>query len=231
MFFSGSRIWGHRGWPTRFPDNTEAGIRAAAQVAAGVEIDIRPSADGRLVLSHDPQFAGVTIADRSWESIAGLEVEGHPPVLLDQVLDLAVPLDLEVKNDPAEPGFDESHDLARRVADRARNGDVVTSFWWPSVDAVRLSHPHVVTGLLCCDPVTAQAAIRHAVDRGHAWVAPEHPQIDEAAVDLARREGIALMAWTVDDAVEAIRLADLGVDAIITNRPGELVAADPKAET
>lgn len=230
MFFSESQVWGHRGWPTRFPDNTEAGIRAAAGVAAGVEIDVRRSVDGRLVLCHDPVLGSHVVAETPWATLSLTDLDGHRPALLDQVLDLGVPLDLEVKNDPSEPGFDPVHELARAVADRARPDDVVTSFWWPAVDAVRRSHPQVRTGLLCSDPIPAVDAIRHAVAEGHTWVAPEHSQVDESIVTLARREGVGIMVWTVDDPTEAARLADLGVDAIITNRPGELIAADPKAQ-
>lgn len=227
MFFSGSEVWGHRGWPSRYPDNTLAGIAAAGTVAAGVEIDIRRSADGRLVLSHDPDLAGLVVAESDWDDLRTLDVGGHSPALLDDVLDLDTPLDLEVKNHPQQPGFDTDHRLALEVGERARRGDIVTSFWWPSMDALRANHPGVSTGLLVAGPISPLEAIRHAVDRGHRSVAPEHRLIDEALVDLARSEGIEVVAWTVDDATEALRLAGLGVAAIITNRPGELIAEGP----
>jgi len=229
MFFSTSEVWGHRGWPSRFPDNTVAGIRAAATVAAGVEIDIRASADGRLVLSHDPDLGGLDVAGAEWAELALVDLAGHRPALLDDVLDIGVALDLEVKNDPAEPGFDPAHRLARHVADRARPQDVVTSFWWPSMDAVRSTHPDVRTGLLVWGPVDPQAAIRHAVDHGHSVVAPEGVLIDADFMTLAVIEGLEVVAWTVDSVPEAMRLASLGVDAIISNRPGELIAEDPTA--
>lgn len=227
MFFSASEVWGHRGWPSRYPDNTVAGIRAAATVCSAVEIDVRRSADGFLVLSHDPQIAGRVIDECEWHELADIDLGGHRPALLDHVLDLTVRLDLEVKNDPFEPGFDPEHRLVREVADRARPGDVVTSFWWPSIDAVRTSHPHLLTGLLVCDPVDPIAAIRHAVDQGHGSVAPEGVLVDETLMGFALAEGVEIVTWTVDDPVEAARLADLGVAAIITNRPGELIAEDP----
>lgn len=227
MFFSGSEVWGHRGWPSRYPDNTLAGIAAAGTVAAGVEIDIRRSADGRLVLSHDPDLGSLVVAESDWDDLRTLDVGGHSPALLDDVLDLDTPLDLEVKNHPQQPGFDADHRLALEVGERARRGDIVTSFWWPSMDALRANDPEVSTGLLVAGPMSPRAAIRHAVDHGHRSVAPEHGLIDEALVDLARSEGIEVVAWTVDDAIEALRLADLGVAAIITNRPGELIAEDP----
>lgn len=225
MFFSGCAVWGHRGWPTRFPDNTEAGIRTAATVAAGVEVDVRRSVDGQLVLSHDPLLGGFQVADTRWDWLCEVDLGGHRPALLDQILDLAVPLDLEVKNDPEEPGFDAAHRIGREVADRARPGDLVTSFWWPTMDAVRRSHPDVSTALLLWGPVDPIDAVRHAVDHGHGAVVPEHTQVTAEVVDFVRSEGLGLITWTVNDSVEATRLAELGVDAIITDRPGEMIAA------
>jgi glycerophosphoryl diester phosphodiesterase len=224
MFFSQSEVWGHRGWPSRYPDNVVAGIRAAAEVAAGVEVDIRRSVDGRLVLSHDPELAGFVVAHHPWTFLRDLDLTGHQPALLDEILDLEVRLDLEVKNDPTEPGFEQDHRTAREVADLARPGDVVTSFWWPSADAVRDSHPDVATGLLYTEPIDHLAAIRHAVDHGHRSIAPEFMFVDAEMMESANREGIDVVVWTVDEVDSAKRLADLGVAAIITNRPGELLA-------
>ena len=231
MFFSNSEVWGHRGWPSRYPDNTAAGIRAAADVAAGVEVDVRRTADGRLLLSHDPTLGGKVVADAEWRDLASVDLSGHRPTLLAEVLGVSVPLDLEVKNDPTEPDFDPSHRVARMVADQARVGDIVTSFWWPSMDALTVTHADVTTGLLCCDPIDPMDAIRHAVDVGHRLVAPDHVQITPDVMEFAISEGIEVVAWTVDDPADALRLADLGVAAIITNRPGELIAESPRPRT
>jgi glycerophosphoryl diester phosphodiesterase len=46
--------------------------------------------------------------------------------------------------------------------------------------------------------------------------------IDEAFVRKVHEAGLALYVWTVDDAAEARRLRDAGVDGITTNRPGWL---------
>lgn len=228
MFFCGVPVWGHRGWPTRHPDNTLAGIEAAAGVAAGVEIDVRRLRDGRLVLSHDADLVGHVVAESAWEELAGLDVgDGHHPCLLDHLAGLAVPIDLEVKQHPLEPGFETDHRTALEVAAWAREGDVVTSFWWPAMDAVRADRPSVSTGLLVDRDQDAHVALDHAARIGHGTIAPHHSAIDRRLVGAAHAERVAVVAWTVDTADEALRLAEMAVDAIITNRPGELIAEAP----
>ena len=46
--------------------------------------------------------------------------------------------------------------------------------------------------------------------------------VDGAFVRRCRRRGIAVHVWTIDDAAEMNRLLDLGVDGIMTDRPGVL---------
>ena len=57
------KVIGHRGWPTRYPDNVLEGIAAALEVADMVEVDVRVSGDGHLVLSHDPVLGGLPVAE------------------------------------------------------------------------------------------------------------------------------------------------------------------------
>jgi glycerophosphoryl diester phosphodiesterase len=47
--------------------------------------------------------------------------------------------------------------------------------------------------------------------------------IDSKLVQTARRHGLKLHGWTVDDPQEMDRLIDLGVDGIITNFPSRLL--------
>ena len=46
--------------------------------------------------------------------------------------------------------------------------------------------------------------------------------VDEAAVRAARRHGLQIHVWTIDDEAEMRRLVALGVDGIMTDRPALL---------
>jgi glycerophosphoryl diester phosphodiesterase len=58
--------------------------------------------------------------------------------------------------------------------------------------------------------------------RGFDALGLRHNRITENEIRLARRFGYELHAWTVNDRVRMSQLIDLGVDAIITDRPGAL---------
>ncbi len=213
-------VIGHRGWPVRYPDNTLSGFLAAASVADGVEADVRRSADGKLVLSHDPDLAGHVVADTPWSVLAQLDLgDGHHPALLDELLSSLgeTPAQLEVKNWPGEPGYEPDHRLALETAERARPADVVTSFNWETVSAVRRVFPDVVTGVAIQTPIALDEAVKHCLDVGHRVLVPSHSQVTEP-VDF----DLVVYPWTVNDPQRARELAQLGVVGIITDDPGQM---------
>lgn len=217
---------GHRGWPARFPDNTFEGIRAAAEFADQVEVDIRRSGDGRLVLSHDANLGKYVVSQTRWETLSFVDVgDGLNPVLLDDVLAALpqLPLNLEVKNWPIDPGFEPDHELALETAAVARRFDLITCFYWPTVDAIRVHHPDVQTGLLIDQGGSLEYATEHALAKGHRtlcvhWSLLEVP----GTVERAHLAGIEVLAWTVNDVAIARRLAELGVSGIITDDAGKM---------
>ncbi len=222
------QIVGHRGWRARYPDNTLEGIVACSRVADMAEIDIRRTADGRLVLSHDPDLGERIVADAPWAELATVDVgSGLHPVLLEDVLAAVgeFPLNLEVKNDPTQPGFEPDGSVGLDTAARARPGDLVTSFWWPTVDAVRRSYPHVATGLLVEPSVGLDSVLDHAVAEGHGTVVPHWSMLtaDPEFIHHAQEVGVRVVTWTVNDDEVARQLAEAGVDAIITDDPGRMV--------
>jgi glycerophosphoryl diester phosphodiesterase len=214
-------VVGHRGWRARFPDNTLAGFIAAAVVAEAVETDVRRSADGKLVLSHDPDLGGLAVAASPWSVLGELDLgHGHRPALLDEVL-AAIPgirLQMEVKNLPHQPGFEPDHRIALETADRARPGDMVTSFNWASLAEVRRVFPEVATGVVVGGSGDLDLAIEECLEWGHPALVPS---IELPGQGMARaiEAGLEVYPWVVGDRDRVDELAGLGVSGIITDDP------------
>ena len=54
---------------------------------------------------------------------------------------------------------------------------------------------------------------------------PERRLLTPAYFRVLQGRGALVNTWTVNDPAEAVRLADLGVDGIVTDRPLEILAA------
>ena len=220
-------VIGHRGWPSRFPDNTLAGFLAASSVADSVETDVRRSSDGKLVLSHDPELGGIGVSDHPWSVLSELDLgDGHKPALLDEAI-AAIPgtsFQFEIKNMPHDPGFEPDHRLALEAAERARPGDIVTSFNWQSLAAVRRVFPDVATGVLIDRWGEIDVAIDECLDVGHPALVPS-VFLPTLGVVRALEAGLAVFLWVVDDPERVIELAGMGVSGIITDDPAVVASA------
>jgi glycerophosphoryl diester phosphodiesterase len=220
-------VIGHRGWPKRFPDNTIAGFLAASEVADAVEVDVRRSGDGKLVLSHDPVLGGLVVSDHPWAVIGEIDLgDGHRPALLDEAM-ASIPelaFQLEIKNLPHEPGFEPDHRLALEAAGRARAGDLVTSFNWATLNAVRMAFPDVATGVLVDSHGDIELAIAICLEFGHSTLLPS---VFLSTLDMVRalESGIDVCPWVVNEPDRVVELAGIGVSGIITDDPATARAA------
>jgi len=195
--------------------------------ADGVELDVRASADGALVVHHDAEIPGVG-------AVARLAVAELPPwvPLVAAALDACAGLIvvLEVKNLPSDPDWDASEtvatSLAALVGERAAHQDaVVSSFSLATLDAVRSADPLIVTGWLTLPGFDQSQALSTVIERGHRQLHPHHRGVTPALVEEAHAAGVAVTTWTVDDAAHIRELAEQGLDAIITNVPDVALAA------
>jgi glycerophosphoryl diester phosphodiesterase len=223
--FSRPLVLAHRGANRHARENTvEAFVRARALGADGVELDVRRTADGVLVVHHDPALdpVGLLVAQRFAELRAALPWLPTLAEALDACAGWLV--NVEVKCSRWEPDADPENDVARAAVDlvRARELDVVfSSFDLATVDAVRAYAPELPTAFLVhgSDLETAAAVAR---SHGHQWLHPDRAAVlagpDEAMAH-ARRNDLHVDVWTVDDPDEMRVLAAAGVDAIITNVP------------
>jgi len=208
---------GHRGNPAAYPDNSIDGILHARSVADMVEIDVRATADGVLVLSHDPSTDGRIVIEHAADDLPDL-------ARFERLLELVgtFPLNIEIKNSPQDPDFDPTFDTAMRIADRARPGDLVTCFHWPTVDAIRGAYPDLATGLLVDRGWDLDGALVAASERGHRAIAPHWTLVTDPASIMTAAGDVAINVWTVNDDDLARRLIHGGVSGIITDDPARM---------
>jgi glycerophosphoryl diester phosphodiesterase len=214
------KIFAHRGASATKRENTiEAFVEARRLGADGVELDVRRSADGALVVHHDPDVPGLG-------PIVELTVARIPPdlPLLEAALMACDPLEvnIEIKNLPHEGDYDAADTVAARVAhlvvelDLARRV-IVSSFNLATVDAVRRAEPDLATGWLTPSLSDAGRALVTAAEHGHTALHPHHSGVTQPLVAEAHRLGLAVNTWTVDDPARMVELAAWGTDAVITN--------------
>ena len=149
---------------------------------------------------------------------------------LDTALDACagMAVNIEIKNDPAEPGFEPDRALADDVAAVvASRGDteriVVSSFDRASIDRLKeVASPPIATAWLVTVP--PPDAIEVVVAGGHQALHPWWQAVDQALVERAHAAGVAVNVWTCDDPEAMVRLAGWGVDGICTNVPDVAIA-------
>jgi glycerophosphoryl diester phosphodiesterase len=221
-------VLAHRGARRAAPENTlDAFARAAALGADGVELDVRRSADGGLVVHHDPTTASGTWVASS--PTAALRAS-HPGIpTLAEALDACAGLlvNVEIKNSPLEPGFDREEGAADAVvalldARGGRDRVIVSSFQFPTIARVRAASASVATGLLTVTRADVRLLDR-IVERGHQAIHPGRRAMSrrrsEQVVADAHERGLQVNVWTVNAPVTIRRLADAGVDGLITDVP------------
>jgi glycerophosphoryl diester phosphodiesterase len=158
---------------------------------------------------------------------------------LEEVLD-AFPstlLNLDIKQTaPAVPAYEETVVRILRAHGRT-DGVIVASFNDASTDAVRALAPEIATSAGTLGVAAFWRAAHANEDPGpRPYVALQVPVetggvtvCDAALVAAAHRAGVAVHAWTIDDADEMARLIDLGVDGIMSDRPSVAVEVIARA--
>lgn len=223
------QVIGHRGASASAPENTLAAFRlAVAQGADGVELDVRMAADGLLVVQHDAYLSDGRLVRATLRS----DLPPSVPTLGEVLAAGPWFVNIEIKNDPDEPGHDPSGVLVDAVAaevaaHRAGGRVLVSSFDWPTVRRVRSVAPGLATAWLVWTgtPGDPRAWSSRAAGAGAQALNPQDALVDAELVAAAHGAGLAVNVWTVDDPDRIRALARLGVDAVITNDPAAALAA------
>ena len=215
----------HRGLHSgsEFPENSLIAFAAALELGAGIECDLRLTADNRIVVFHDSDAwrmcaSRMEIGKSTLAELGHLQLGGHPIPTLESLLTLVagrVPLLLEVKVDG---------DIWRwiprlRDALAVYRGQFGVMSFDPRIPRlVKTNMPHVRRGLV------VRASLPPLRRRAAIWLAdPDFIAVDRAALDqpwLSRtRERMPIYSWTVRTAEER-RQAEVQADALIWESDG-----------
>ena len=251
-FFASPRplVFAHRGGAALAPENTVAAFdRAVALGADGLELDVRFSRDGLVVVHHDRRLDRTTdlrgalssfTADELARADAGanFEIEGARPFrgrgigvpTLESVLsrypDRRLIIDMKVN----------SPELARAVVAGVRAAGAeervcLGSFGWRVMRAARELAPAIATSAAreevrwalyrcwCRWPVSRARYAGYQVPE----IAGRTRVISPRFVHGAHSAGLGVQVWTVNAEADAHRLLDWGVDALVTDRPDTIV--------
>jgi glycerophosphoryl diester phosphodiesterase len=248
-------IVAHRGASLRYPENTLAAFRAAVRAGADViELDARLTADGVPVVMHDADVATttdgsglvheLTLAQVSALRVGALRVGRDParragvPTLRHALAYLRgrATVEIDLKNEPGEPGFDGTHRVAAealRLVRELRLGPVIVASANPeTMEWVRRHHPDAVTGVEAGEGENLWDWIDYAAGQGHTFLMPDAAAVLSAGADFVTRahaHGVQVDVWTVNDPETVSGLFSWGTDLVETDDPELAIPARNRA--
>jgi len=247
-------IVAHRGASYLAPENTVAAANLAWEKQAdAVEVDVYLSQDGEIVVIHDgttKRTGGeeLEVAKSTSQQLRQLDVgrfkgeafAGERIPLLEEVIATIPPkrrLFVEIKCGP-----DVLSPLENVIEQSGKRDQIVIiGFGFETVTASKRLMPDIPTYWLVGTGKDKET---------EAWIPHSNTLVDKLAgtgldgldvhwagvtaefAQSLREAGLGLYVWTVNDSVEAARLAKLGVQGITTDRPGWLrgqLGGDPGA--
>lgn len=236
------KIIAHRGASQEAPENTIPAIHLAWQEKSdGVEIDVRLTTDGKIVLMHDANTArtggvNMEVADQVWDAIRQLDVGKWKsprfrlttiPLFRDilKMLPGSRELWVEVKcGAEIIPALQKDLDVRRPMPDSLcllgfsahMMGDLKKHFpmyraFWNVEARGKPGAP---------SPWLAERMIEQAHKYGlNGLSVGLSDAVDEVFIQQVHAAGLELIVWVVDDEHAALRLARAGLKMLMTNKP------------
>ena len=230
-----TKIWAHRGASAYAPENTLEAFELAVKMGAdGVELDVHLTKDGHLAVCHDETIQrvtgekgtirGMTLAELKTYDFGALfpAYRGAKMPTLEEVYELLAPTGLTVNvelktNVYAYEGIEEKC-AAIAEAWGMRERVFYSSFNFASLERMKRVDEGLSVALLYDRAVPDIEGIARRIGADAL-----HPSFElmaqPGAMARAREAGLKVRPWTVNDAADFHRLAEMGADAVITDAP------------
>jgi glycerophosphoryl diester phosphodiesterase len=200
-------LLGHRGARAvkSLPENTLASFdRALADGCDGFEFDVRISTDGEAVVCHDSRLGGTEISTATAKSLA------HLPRLKNVIrrYQSNAFLDIELK----VPGLEQlTVELLREHP--PQRGFVVSSFLPEVLRNIAAADSAIPLGLICEVPAELELWRELPLE----YVIPHQRLLRRELLSNIQRASRKVLVWTVNNPEDMKRLAEWGVNGILSD--------------
>jgi glycerophosphoryl diester phosphodiesterase len=212
---------GHRGARAYEPENTLRSFQKALELGVdAVELDVRRTKDGQIVVMHDADVKRTTngeglVSDLTLAEIQKLNMDKneHAPTLKEalQFLNGKAKVFIELKEENVEQ---QVLDVIDQVG--TEKSVVLVSFLENALKTVKELNPKVETGLIYAKH---KNPLKAALDVNAQWLLALYRFMHTANVEKAHANGLKVLVWTINTAEEAAEMAKKGVDAIASDKP------------
>lgn len=233
------KIWAHRGYSGRYPENTMLAFRKASEDGCdGIELDVQLTKDGIPVIFHDETIERVTdgkgmVKDYVYEELKKFNAaekfpgvtEFQPIPTLDEYCAWAAKTDM-FTNIEIKTGCYYYEEIEKKIIDVVRghgleNKVLYSSFNHMSLAKIKELEPD---GGAKCGALLSNAGLGNAGyycrSHGFSWYHPGCKGLTKEVVDNCKRYGIGINVWTVNTMDELERVSEWGCEGVITNYPG-----------
>lgn len=232
-----TKIWAHRGSSGFAPENTLPAFEVAKELDIdGIELDVQMTKDGVLVVIHDETINRTSdgkgwVKDMTLEQLRQYNFAKNKPAFgfvtlptLREVYELFRDTDyvinVELKTSVIPYDIEEKvHELTVEMG--MENQVIYSSFSHASILKMQQYVTKEQTAFLFSDGWLDVASYgkAHGVQAMH----PDMTYLElEKMVQECHEKGMKVHVWTVNEEEHALKLCDMGVDAIITNHPGKM---------
>ena len=211
----------HRGASAYEPENTMSAFRRALAMGAdAIELDIRQSADGVIVVIHDENLKRVSgiekrVRDCTYDELSRIRIFNSETIpKLEDVLSefgTKTTLFIEIK----EVGLEEKLvSLLRQYS--AIDNVLIISFLYTTLAKVKELEPRIEVGLLT---FRTPLPLKEGKKLNAFAILPRFNIVTPRTLQMIRAYGFRTYVWTINDLSLALRIVGYGVDGIVTDRP------------
>jgi len=212
---------GHRGARAYEPENTLLSFKKAIELGVdAVELDVRKSKDGEIIVIHDADIKRTTngsglVADLTLKQIKSFSTDKNEKIAtLEEALDCIdnkVKVFIELK----ETGFEDQVLSIVQKKGLVKNV-VIVSFLEDALKKVRDLNQEIETGLIYArhkNPIKAALGLKAQ------WLLAFYKFTHTANVQKAHENGLKVLVWTVNTLEEVAEMKKKGVDAMASDKP------------